>query len=63
MTWLRLESLTLIPFDTRLIDMPQLTADERHWLETYHQHVHDTIAPLLSGEDRAWLEAACTLTA
>lgn len=60
--WLRLEPLTLIPFDTHLIDWPQLTADERHWLETYHQHVHDTVAPLLSGEDRAWLETACTLT-
>ena len=60
--WLRLESLTLIPFDKHLIDWPQLTADERHWLETYHQHVYDTVAPLLSGEDRAWLEAACTLT-
>jgi Xaa-Pro aminopeptidase len=59
--WLRLEPLTLIPFDKNLIDVAQLSTDERHWLETYHQHVHDTVAPLLSGDDRAWLQAACTL--
>ncbi len=59
--WLRLEPLTLIPFDTRLIDWGRLTADERSWLEGYHQQVWDTMAPRLGGEAWEWLKAACTM--
>jgi Xaa-Pro aminopeptidase len=59
--WLQLESLTLIPFDKRLIDWSQLSASERAWLEHYHQQVWDTIAPMLNEEDRTWLQEACAL--
>lgn len=58
--WLQLESLTLIPFDKRLIDWSQLSDAERAWLERYHQQVEETIGPLLSGMDREWLREACT---
>lgn len=57
--WLQFESLTLIPFDKRLIDWPQLSDAERAWLERYHQQVEETIGPLLGGMDRAWLQEAC----
>jgi len=57
--WLQLESLTLIPFDKRLIDWAQLSDAERAWLERYHQHVEETMGPLLSGADRTWLREAC----
>ncbi len=60
--WLQLESLTLIPFDKRLIDCDQLTGTERSWLENYHQHVRETIGPLLSDADRDWLCEACDLS-
>src|SRR5215471_2551665 len=58
--WLQLDSLTLIPFDKRLIDWAQLSETERAWLERYHQQVEETIGPLLSDMDRAWLREACT---
>ena len=57
--WLRMESLTLIPFDKELIDWDQLSSGERQWLEGYHQQVWDTIAPMLEGADREWLREAC----
>jgi Xaa-Pro aminopeptidase len=50
----------LIPFDQRLIDWAQLTADERTWLERYHQQVRESIAPMLTGTEHAWLQEACT---
>jgi len=59
--WLQLESLTLIPFDKHLIDWGQLTEAEQVWLERYHQHVWETIGPLLNEAERAWLQEACTL--
>jgi Xaa-Pro aminopeptidase len=57
--WLRLDSLTLIPFDKRLIVWEQLSPAERTWLAQYHQRVWETISPLLSGEDWEWLREAC----
>ena len=57
--WLRLESLTLIPFDNRLIDWDRLSADEQQWLSDYHERVQETIAPMLDGEALAWLYDAC----
>ncbi|HJY81224.1 MAG TPA: M24 family metallopeptidase [Candidatus Binatia bacterium] len=57
--WLQLEPLTLIPFDQRLIDWSQLSADDRTWLAWYHRQVWETVGPMLSDADRAWLHAAC----
>lgn len=57
--WLQLETLTLIPFDQRLIDWEQLTPAEQAWLENYHQQVWESIGPRLSVEDREWLRQAC----
>jgi Xaa-Pro aminopeptidase len=59
--WLRLEPLTLIPFDTRLIDWSQLAEPERAWLRQYHRHVWETISPRLDHADRLWLQEACAL--
>ncbi len=52
------ETLTLAPIERRLIDTRMLTAKERHWVDSYHGHVHETIAPLLDAPTRAWLDAA-----
>jgi len=57
--WLQLEPLTLIPFDQRLIDWSQLSADDRTWLAWYHRQVWETVGLMLSDADRAWLHAAC----
>ena len=52
---LEFEAITLVPFDQRLLDITELTADEVGWLNRYHQRVATTIAPLLDGGDRDWL--------
>jgi Xaa-Pro aminopeptidase len=52
------ETLTLAPFDRRLIDVELLTAEERGWLDAYHARVREEIGPMLDGETLAWLEKA-----
>lgn len=52
------ETITLVPFDRRLIMSAMLTADERSWLNRYHLKVRSEIGPLLSAKDRIWLEQA-----
>lgn len=55
---LSFENLTWAPIDKRLILANRLSADERHWLNTYHQDVRVRLAHLLDEETRAWLTAA-----
>ena len=52
------ETLTLAPIDRRLIVSDLLTEDERGWLDHYHARVRETLSPMLSSEDAAWLEQA-----
>ena len=52
------ETLTLAPFDRRLIRADLLTAAELRWLDAYHARVRDEIGPMVGGEVLAWLEAA-----
>jgi len=56
---LAFETLTLAPFDRRLIDAGALDPGERAWLDAYHARVLAEIGPLVAPEVRAWLEAAC----
>ena len=55
------ETITLCPFDRRLIDPEMLLPTERAWLNSYHAHVEERLAPQLAGETDclAWLRAAC----
>ena len=55
---LAFETLTLAPFDRRLIDVALLTDAERAWVDGYHARVRDTHASELEGEDLSWLQAA-----
>ncbi len=60
--WLTFETLTLIPFERRLIDRDILSVDELKWLDEYHQRVFTEISPLLDNpEDLQWLSWACDL--
>jgi Xaa-Pro aminopeptidase len=52
------ETLTLAPFDKRLIATELLNRDEFDWLNAYHGRVRDEISPLLSGAERDWLVQA-----
>jgi Xaa-Pro aminopeptidase len=53
------ETLTLAPFDRRLIAAEMLDAAERSWLDAYHARVLAEIGPLVGAGTRDWLEAAC----
>jgi Xaa-Pro aminopeptidase len=52
------ETLTLVPFDRRLIEPALLTRDELVWLDAYHGTVRRMIEPHLKGADRPWLRHA-----
>ncbi len=53
------ETLTLAPFDARLIETELLTREELRWLDVYHARVLAEIGPMVDGEALAWLEKAC----
>lgn len=54
--FLRFETVTLFPFDLRLVDTSMLTDEELRWLNEYHRRVHDTLSPRLDEKERAWLD-------
>ena len=53
------ETLTLAPFDRRLLDVDMLTTAERTWLDAYHARVLAEVGPLLDTAEQAWLARAC----
>ena len=53
--FLRFETLTLCPIDTRCIVRELLTASDIEWLNTYHARVRQTLLPLVDGAAREWL--------
>ncbi len=57
--FLGFETLTLAPFDRRLVVPALLTEAERSWLDAYHARVAAEVAPLVEPEVAAWLRAAC----
>lgn len=50
------EVLTLCPYDTRLIDLSMLTDDEKTWINDYHKHVYQEIAPMLTDDEQLYLK-------
>jgi Xaa-Pro aminopeptidase len=52
------ETLTLAPIDRRLVRPEMLTDGETRWLDRYHAHVLESLAPLLDLPAHAWLKAA-----
>jgi Xaa-Pro aminopeptidase len=54
--FLKFETLTLCPIDTRCLDLSLLREDERAWLNGYHETVRARLSPHVSGEAKAWLE-------
>ena len=54
--FLGFETVTMFPFDLNLFDTDLMTDEEIEWINLYHDHVRDTLAPSLSGEALAWLK-------
>jgi len=57
--FLDLETLTLMPFDQKLIDLSLMTTEEITWLNKYHQKVLNELGSLLTDEERKVLEEQC----
>ena len=56
---LSFETLTLVPYDRRLIDAAALTASQIAWIDDYHARVAAEIGPLIDDPSvRAWLRQA-----
>lgn len=52
---LAFETMSLAPFDRRLIDDSLLSPEERAWLHAYHLRVYETLSPFLDAAERDWL--------
>lgn len=50
------ETLTLCPYDSRLIDMSILTDEETAWIDSYHAMVYDRLSPYLDEQQKEWLK-------
>lgn len=54
--FLRFETLTLCPIDTRCLDLALLQPHEVKWLNDYHAQVRERLLPHVAGSAREWLE-------
>lgn len=55
---MQFETLTLAPFDKKLIEKDLLTKTEIKWLNAYHRKVWKAVGPELKGAEKAWLKEA-----
>ena len=53
------QTLSLCPFDRRMIVARMLTRAELDWIDRYHARVLDELGPRVTDAEYAWLEAAC----
>ena len=57
--WLAFEPLTVVPISTEPVLVDELSRPQIDWLNNYHQHVYETLAPRLNEEEKVWLKAKC----
>lgn len=57
--FLEFETLTLFPYDTRLIDLSMLSPEEVQQVNDYHAMVLERLTPYLNEEEAAWLKTKC----
>mmetsp|Transcript_24420 Transcript_24420/g.61244 ORF Transcript_24420/g.61244 Transcript_24420/m.61244 type:complete len:233 (+) Transcript_24420:194-892(+) len=54
-----LETITMAPIQTSLVDVSILSENELEWLNSYNALVKNTLLPLLDQNTKAWLEIQC----
>lgn len=54
--FLKFETLTLCPIDTRCLVPSLLSEEEKQWFNAYHAEVRERLSPLLEGDALKWLE-------
>ena len=57
--WLGFAPLTVVPIDTTPVIVDELSRPQIEWLNNFHQHVYETLAPRLNDEEKAWLANKC----
>jgi Xaa-Pro aminopeptidase len=53
------ETLTLVPFDKKCLDLSLLTPLEIKWINDYHARIFKIQSPFLEEGDQKWLKAQC----
>ncbi|VVO15143.1 hypothetical protein PS712_03775 [Pseudomonas fluorescens] len=53
--FLKFETLTLCPIDTRCLETSLLSEEEKQWFNAYHAEVRERLSPLLDGAALEWL--------
>ena len=56
-TFLKFETLTLCPIDSRCLEPSLLSREELAWFDAYHQQVRERLSPLIAGAALEWLLA------
>ncbi len=59
--FLEFETITLYPYDLKMIDEQSLTSKEKAWINNYHNHVFNQIGPHLDATTREWFRFKCKL--
>ena len=54
--FMEFENLTLVPIDLDAILPEEMTGREKGYLNQYHEHVYETLAPYMTDEERVWLK-------
>lgn len=50
------ETLTMFPYDKKLMDLSLMTQEEIQWVNDYHKKVYARLSPLLDADEKKWLE-------
>ena len=53
------ETLTLVPFEKKLIEVSLMNKEECDWVDKYHKKVFTTLKPFLKKNEETWLKKAC----
>lgn len=53
------ETMTLCPYEQKLIDLSLLDDGEKSWINTYHNEVLKRLSPYLNEEEVKWLREEC----
>ena len=56
---LSFETLTLVPFEKKLIENSILNKEEIKWINKYHKEVYKKLSPILDKEEKNWLKKEC----
>ena len=54
--FLEFATLTMVPYEKKLIDKSQLENDQIEWINEYHRKIYKLLAPYLKTKQNRWLE-------